>query len=28
LLFGEAVPAPNQSLELLATTKAENTCKM
>lgn len=28
LKFGEAVPAPNQPLELLATTKAENTCKM
>ena len=28
LKFGDAVPAPNQSLELLATTKAENTCKM
>lgn len=28
LKFGDAVPAPNQPLELLATTKAENTCKM
>jgi branched-chain amino acid transport system substrate-binding protein len=28
LQFGEAVPAPNQPLDLLATTKAENTCKM
>jgi branched-chain amino acid transport system substrate-binding protein len=28
LLFGEAVPAPNQPLELLATTKAENACVM
>ena len=28
LKFGDAVPAPNQSLELLATNKAENTCKM
>ena len=28
LKFGEAVPAPNQSLELLATAKADNTCKM
>jgi len=28
LKFGEAVPGPNQPLELLATTKAENTCKM
>ena len=28
LQFGDAVPAPNQPLELLATTKAENTCVM
>jgi len=28
LLFGEAVPAPNQPLELLAPTKAESVCKM
>jgi branched-chain amino acid transport system substrate-binding protein len=28
LLFGEAVPAPNQPLELLAPTQAENACKM
>ena len=28
LKFGDAVPAPNQPLDLLATTKAENTCKM
>lgn len=28
LLFGEAVPAPSQSLELLAPTKAESACKM
>ena len=28
LLFGEAVPGPNQPLELLAPTKAESTCKM
>jgi branched-chain amino acid transport system substrate-binding protein len=28
LKFGDAVPAPNQPLELLAPTKAENTCKM
>ena len=28
LKFGEAVPAPNQPLDLLATTKEENTCKM
>jgi branched-chain amino acid transport system substrate-binding protein len=28
LLFGDAVPAPNQPLELLAPTKAENTCVM
>ena len=28
LLFGEAVPGPNQPLELLAPTKADNTCKM
>jgi branched-chain amino acid transport system substrate-binding protein len=28
LKFGEAVPSPNQPLDLLATTKAENTCKM
>ena len=28
LKFGEAVPAPNQPLELLAPTKAENTCVM
>ena len=28
LLFGDAVPAPNQPLELLAPTKAENTCTM
>ena len=28
LKFGPAVPAPNQPLELLATTKAQNTCKM
>jgi branched-chain amino acid transport system substrate-binding protein len=28
LQFGDAVPAPNQSLELLATNKADNTCKM
>lgn len=27
LLFGEAVPAPNQPLELLAPTKADNVCK-
>ncbi len=26
LKFGEAVPAPNQPLDLLASTKAENTC--
>jgi branched-chain amino acid transport system substrate-binding protein len=28
LKFGDAVPAPNQPLDLLATTKADNTCKM
>lgn len=28
LKFGAAVPAPNQSLELLAPTRAESTCKM
>jgi branched-chain amino acid transport system substrate-binding protein len=28
LKFGEAVPAPSQSLESLAPTKAESTCKM
>jgi branched-chain amino acid transport system substrate-binding protein len=28
LQFGAAVPAPNQPLELLAPTKAQNTCKM
>jgi branched-chain amino acid transport system substrate-binding protein len=28
LKFGDAVPAPNQPLELLATTKADNTCVM
>ncbi|MEY4712041.1 MAG: hypothetical protein RIS88_1491 [Pseudomonadota bacterium] len=28
LKFGDAVPAPNQPLDLLATTKAENACKM
>lgn len=28
LKFGEAVPAPNQPLELLAPTKAESACKM
>jgi len=28
LKFGDAVPGPNQPLELLAPTKAENTCKM
>jgi|WetSurMetagenome_2_1015567.scaffolds.fasta_scaffold190537_1 branched-chain amino acid transport system substrate-binding protein len=28
LQFGAAVPAPNQSLELLAPTRAESTCKM
>jgi len=28
LRFGPAVPAPNQPLELLATTKEQNTCKM
>lgn len=28
LKFGEAVPGPNQPLDLLATTKAENACKM
>jgi len=28
LQFGEAVPAPNESLEVLAPTKAENACKM
>jgi branched-chain amino acid transport system substrate-binding protein len=28
LKFGEAVPGPNQPLELLAPTKAESTCKM
>jgi branched-chain amino acid transport system substrate-binding protein len=28
LKFGEAVPAPNQPLEILAPTKAENTCVM
>ena len=28
LKFGDAVPAPNQPLELLAPTKAENTCVM
>ena len=28
LLFGEAVPGPSQPLELLAPTKADNTCKM
>ncbi len=28
LKFGDAVPAANQPLDLLATTKAENTCKM
>ncbi len=28
LKFGDAVPLPNQPLDLLATTKAENACKM
>jgi len=28
LKFGDAVPGPNEPLELLATTKAENTCSM
>lgn len=28
LKFGEAVPLPNHPLDLLATTQAENTCKM
>jgi len=28
LKFGDAVPAPNEPLELLATTKADNTCVM
>jgi branched-chain amino acid transport system substrate-binding protein len=28
LLFGEPVPGPNEPLELLAPTKAENTCTM
>lgn len=28
LKFGDAVPGPNQPLELLATTKEENACKM
>jgi branched-chain amino acid transport system substrate-binding protein len=28
LQFGEAVPAANQPLELLAPTKAESLCKM
>ena len=28
LKFGTAVPGPNQPLDLLATTQAENTCKM
>jgi branched-chain amino acid transport system substrate-binding protein len=28
LKFGDAVPAANQPLDLLATTKAENACKM
>ncbi len=28
LKFGDAVPAPNQPLDLLAPTKAESTCKM
>jgi len=28
LQFGTAVPAPNQPLELIATTKEQNTCKM
>ncbi|MBL8359552.1 MAG: ABC transporter substrate-binding protein [Rubrivivax sp.] len=28
LLFGEPVPGPNEPLELLAPTKAENTCNM
>ena len=28
LKFGDAVPAPNQPLDLLATTKADNACKM
>jgi branched-chain amino acid transport system substrate-binding protein len=28
LKFGDAVPAPNQPLELLAITKADNACKM
>jgi branched-chain amino acid transport system substrate-binding protein len=28
LKFGDAVPGPNQSLELLAPTKAQSTCKM
>jgi len=28
LLFGDAVPAPNEPLELLAPTQAENQCKM
>lgn len=28
LEFGKAVPAPNQSLELLANSKQDNTCKM
>lgn len=28
LVFGDPVPAPDQSLEILASTKAENTCAM
>jgi branched-chain amino acid transport system substrate-binding protein len=28
LLFGEAVPTANQPLDLLAPTKADNTCVM
>jgi branched-chain amino acid transport system substrate-binding protein len=28
LKFGDAVPAPNQPLEMLAPTKAESACKM
>ena len=28
LAFGAAVPGPNQPLDLLAVTKAENTCTM
>ena len=28
LKFGDAVPAPNQPLDLLAPTKADSACKM